>query len=247
MPHSQVKDHLELTKGRMQAWLYLCTNVAYPAGAAIPKALATYGASSEANESPYSVSIGRNISQFQRFRETDGKVLHEMFAKAMKGISAGGAVDVRHVVEGYPWHQLAAMTEHLIVDVGGGAGHVAIELARTHSTLNFEVQDLPETAESAERQCPPELKDRISFRAHDFRQKQPDHKAASITYFARFILHDWSDKYAAGILEALANSMRPQDRLIINEAVVPKPGTLPFGVERRLQWVSIRLMTGTSR
>lgn len=153
----------------------------------------------------------------------------------MRGIAAGGAVDVVHVIDGYPWHKLASIPDHLIVDVGGGAGHVAIGLARAHPTLRFEVQDLPETVESAERQCSSELKDRIGFRAHDFHQEQPSHKEASITYFARFILHDWSDKYAAGILEALAKSMRPQDRLIVNEAIVPKPGTLPLGVERRLQ------------
>lgn len=153
----------------------------------------------------------------------------------MKGISAGGAVDVRHAVDGYPWHKLTTIADHLIVDVGGGAGHVAIELAKSHQNLLFEVQDLPETVERAGTQCPSELKDRIAFRPHDFFQKQPSHKAASITYFARFILHDWSDKYAFQILEALAKSMRPQDRLIINEVVVPQPGTLPLGVERRLK------------
>lgn len=158
-----------------------------------------------------------------------------MFGKAMKGISAGGASGISHVVDGYPWHQFSTTTDHLIVDVGGGMGHVAIELAKTHDTLRFEVQDLPETVESAETQCPPEFKDRINFRAHNFLEQQPDHKAASITYFARFILHDWSDKYALQILEALAKSMRPQDRLIVNEVVIPELGKLPRGVERRLQ------------
>lgn len=158
-----------------------------------------------------------------------------MFAKAMKGISAGGAVDIRHAVTGYPWHKLTSITDHIIVDVGGGAGHVAIELAKVHPSLRFEVQDLPETVERAAKECPAELKDRIAFRPHDFLQTQPSHTAASVTYFARFILHDWSDKYAYEILGALAKSMRPQDRLIINEVVVPQPGTLPIGVERRLQ------------
>ncbi|PIA90440.1 6-hydroxytryprostatin B O-methyltransferase [Cercospora beticola] len=218
----------------LEAWLYLCTNVAYPAGAQIPRALELYGASSEADETAYSVSIGRKISQFQRFREPDGKALYSMFGKAMKGISAGGASGISHVVDGYPWHQFSTTTDHLIVDVGGGMGHVAIELAKTHDTLRFEVQDLPETVESAEKQCPPEFRDRIDFRAHNFLEQQPDHKAASITYFARFILHDWSDKYASQILEALAKSMRPQDRLIVNEVVIPELGTLPRGVERRL-------------
>lgn len=163
-----------------------------------------------------------------------------MFARAMKGISAGGAYDVAHALDGYPWAKLAASPNPLIVDVGGGPGHVAIALARLHPSLAFEVQDLPETVEVGAKNCPAELQDRISFQSHDFFQVQPARDTAadsSITYFARFILHDWSDLYAEKILDALAKSLRPRDRIILNEVVVPAPGELPLGVERRLRFV----------
>ena len=124
-----------------ESWLYLNTCVAFPAGAAIPKAIDAYGVSSEANESAYGMSIGRKISQFQRFREPDGHELHELFARAMRGISAGGAYDVQHAVDGYPWQDLG---ESLVVDVGGGPGHVSMALAQKYEKLGFEVQDLPE-------------------------------------------------------------------------------------------------------
>ena len=202
--------------------MYLCTNIAYPAGAVIPKAIEKYGVSSEANETAYSISIGRKISQFECFREADGNDEHEMFARAMRGISVGGAYDVRHVVEGgYPWHELEAMA-----------------LARRHGNLRFEVQDLPETVEVGARNCPEELKNRVVFRAHDFFKRQPLHDLFDdqpVVYFARFILHDWSDKYAFEILQALAESMRPRDRLILNEVVVPEPGELPRPIERKCQ------------
>lgn len=235
--HNSVSSLL-VTEPDLEAWLYLCTNVAYPAGAKIPQALETYGYSSEANESAYGVSIGRKVSQFERFREPDGDELHAMFAKAMRGISAGGAYDVRHAVEGYPWHKLAEKSQALVVDVGGGPGHVAMELAKKNPTLRFEVQDLPETVEVGAQNCPMELRERISFKPHNFFEKQPAHDVSeetSITYFARFILHDWSDKHAARILDALAKSLRPQDRVILNEVVVPAPGELPLEIERRLQ------------
>jgi 6-hydroxytryprostatin B O-methyltransferase len=235
--HNSVSALL-VTDPDLEAWLYLCTNVAYPAGAKIPQALETYGYSMEANESAYGVSIGRKVSQFERFREADGAEMHAMFAKAMRGISAGGAYDVRHAVEGYPWHELAKESGALVVDVGGGPGHVAMELAKKHPTLHFEVQDLAETVEVGAQNCPVELKERMAFKAHNFFEKQPTHEvsdAASITYFARFILHDWSDKHAARILDALAKSLRPQDRIILNEVVVPAPGELPLEIERRLQ------------
>lgn len=188
------------------------------------------------SESAYGVSIGRKISQFSRFREPDGKELHAMFARAMRGISAGGAYDVRHALDGYPWHQLPEKS--LIVDVGGGPGHVSMELAKQHPALRFEVQDLAETVAVGAQKCPVELKDRITFVAHDFFEVQGAHDVsadAPITYFARFILHDWSDKYATKILDALAKSMRRGDRLILNEVVIPRAGELPLEIERRLQ------------
>lgn len=227
---------LLITDPDLEAWLYLCTNIAYPAGAQLPKAIEQYGASSEPNETAYSVSIGRRISQFERFREPDGHAEHEMFARAMKGISAGGAYDVKHVVDGgYPWHELAPGT--LVVDVGGGPGHVAVALARKYPQLHFEVQDLAETVEFGARSCPEELQSRISFRAHDFFKPQPERpveEQRAVVYFARFILHDWSDKYAGQIVGALAQGMRAQDHLILNEVVVPEP-SVGARIERKSQ------------
>ncbi|KAF2795489.1 O-methyltransferase [Melanomma pulvis-pyrius CBS 109.77] len=238
-PRGQVAHNaassLLVTDANLEAWLYLCTNIAYPAGAQLPRAIEQYGASPEPNETAYSVSIGRPISQFDRFREPDGHADHEMFAKAMKGISAGGAYDIQHVVDGgYPWHELGQGT--LLVDVGGGPGHVAIALATKYPHLEFQVQDLAETVDFGHRNCPKELENRVRFQVHDFFQPQPEHRTAdqrAIVYFARFVLHDWSDKYAANIVGALAQRMRPQDRLILNEVVIPEPGEMARPVERK--------------
>jgi hypothetical protein len=66
---------------------------------------------------------------------------------------------------------------------------------------------------------------------------QPQHDVGnkSIAYFARFILHDWSDKYATKIVQQLAVGLRPQDRIILNEVVVPEAGIETRENERRLQ------------
>lgn len=230
---------LLVTDPDLEAWMDLSATIAYPAGASIPKALASYGYSMEADESAYGASIGRKVSQFQRFREADGHQLHEMFARAMRGIAVGGAYDVRHAVDGgYPWHLLEKDGGHLIVDVGGGPGHVAMALAKKYPSLRFEVQDLPETVAVGEKSCPEDLKSRIKFLSHDFMTVQPEHfvgEGVSIAYFCRFILHDWSDKYAQKILQQLATSLRPQDRIIINDVVVPEPGQESRERERRMQ------------
>lgn len=45
--HNAVSSLL-VTDPDLESWLYLCTNIAYPAGAKIPQALEQYGCSSEA-------------------------------------------------------------------------------------------------------------------------------------------------------------------------------------------------------
>ncbi|KAI5370387.1 putative O-methyltransferase domain, S-adenosyl-L-methionine-dependent methyltransferase [Septoria linicola] len=229
---------LLITDPDLEAWMYLSATIAYPAGAAIPKAVEQYGVSMEADEAAYGVSINRKIAQFQRFREPDGLKDHEMFARAMRGIAAGGAYDFRHAVDGgYPWHLLTNGPGHLVVDVGGGPGHVAMALAEKYPSLRFEVQDLPETVQVGAKNCPDQLKKRVAFRAHDFMTPQPAHEVngeEGIAYFARFILHDWSDKYATKIVQQLAVGLRPQDRIILNEVVVPEGGVEGRETERRM-------------
>lgn len=78
-------SELLVTDPDLEAWMDLSVTIAYPAGASVPKALASYGYSMEADESAFGASIGRKVSQFQRFRETDRHQLHEMFARAMRG------------------------------------------------------------------------------------------------------------------------------------------------------------------
>lgn len=230
---------LLVTDPDLEAWMELSTSVAYPSGAALTKALEQYGYSMEADEAGYGAFLGRKVSQFARFREADGAPYVEMFGRAMRGVSVGGAYDTRHDVDGgYPWHLLEQGAGHLIVDVGGGVGHLSIALAQKYPSLRFEVQDLPETVAMGEEGCPEDLKSRIRWRSHDFLEPQPEHKlkeGESIAYFCRFILHDWSDKYAQKILQQLATGLRPEDRIIIDEVVVPEPGQESRERERRLQ------------
>ncbi|KXT08894.1 hypothetical protein AC579_8461 [Pseudocercospora musae] len=102
-----------------------------------------------------------------------------MFARAMRGIAAGGAYDWRHAVDGgYPWHLLEEGGGHLVVDVEGGPGHVAIGLAQKYPKLRFEVQDLPETVAVGAKSCPDHLKSRISYSPHNFFEPQPKHHVA---------------------------------------------------------------------
>ena len=49
------------------------------------------------------------------------------------------------------------------------------------------------------------------------------------------MLHDWSDKYAIRILQALRPALKSDARVLIMEQVLPEPGTIPLFTEKGLR------------
>lgn len=109
-----------------------------------------------------------------------------------------------------------------MVDVGGGHGAVSMALAKATTHMNFVVQDLPNTATQGEKLLPTSLQGRVSFMAHDFFEEQPV-KCADV-YFLRYILHNWSDKYARRILKSLIPALKDSSRIVCYEFL---PGDRP--------------------
>ena len=120
----------------------------------------------------------------------------------------------------FPWNNLGDAT---IVDVGGSHGQYTIPIVQKFPTLRCIVQDLPETIATAPKL--PDMEDRVTFMAHDFFTEQPVHGAE--VYFLRWILHDWSDKYAIKILQGLIPALKDGSRVIIMESIVPEPQEVP--------------------
>jgi SAM-dependent methyltransferase len=149
------------------------------------------------------------------------------FKDAMSFLSTFLGLEPSYAVKAYDWASLGKAT---VVDVGGSHGLVCIALAKEFSDLQFVVQDLPKVIEDAKTKSPAELSDRVTFQAHDFFEEQPV-KNADIYYF-RWILHDWSDKYSAKILQALIPALKPGARLLFSERCLEKPCTLPLRAEK---------------
>ena len=128
------------------------------------------------------------------------------------------------MVNSYPWNGLEHAT---VVDVGGSHGAMSYALAERLPHLTCVVQDLPEVAAKASKSVPPELAHRVSFMPHDFFTQQP--VVGADMYLFRWVMHDWSDKYAINILRALIPALKYGARVVINEFVLPEPGTMsPF-------------------
>jgi len=119
----------------------------------------------------------------------------------------------------YPWQQLGRAT---VIDVGGGEGHVAVNLARLFPRLQFVVQDLELNIDGAARTISAEVSDRVRFEVHDFWTVQPAPMPGTVVYFMRWILHDWHDDDCVMILRQLLPGLKnTQNRLLIAEAVLP--------------------------
>ncbi|KAL9119135.1 MAG: hypothetical protein Q9187_004309 [Circinaria calcarea] len=135
---------------------------------------------------------------------------------------------------------LAETHSYMLVDIGGSLGFVCSRLAQSFPYLNFVVQDLPSAIESGRTQLPPELSDRIKFMAHDFLTEQPVRGAD--VYLFRWVLHNWSDKYAVQILRNLIPALKQGARILINDLVLPEPGVLPAWPEERLRSIDLTML-----
>lgn len=125
----------------------------------------------------------------------------------------------------------------LIVDIGGGLGHVIESILDKYPGLKGRciLQDLPDTIKQV--QSP---RTSIEPMVHDFFTSQPIKgdiisvilcamaKIVNIgarVYHLRNIMHDWPDQHCKAILERIIEVMeKGYSKIIINEMVMPNTG-----------------------
>ena len=131
------------------------------------------------------------------------------FGSAMQFFTKGDSWDLRHMLNSFDWSSIDKPGD-VVIDLGGGNGQISQYLARhTHHT-RFIVQDLPHVISEAPNHLPDDLKTRIDFASHDFftPQKSDPSSPPPAAFILRWILHNWSDKYAISILKNLVPAMR---------------------------------------
>jgi len=79
---------------------------------------------------------------------------------------------------------------------------------------------------------PAELSSRIELTAHDFFTEQT---VTADLYIARFILHNYSDKDATKILRSLLPVLKNGSKILIIDAIMPPPKTLPLPAEEAVR------------
>lgn len=183
---------------------------------------------SDSTHSPFSTRHGATMFEFYKKNPRYAA----RFAKAMGGITK---ID-RHITElkdGFPWGNL----QGTVVDVGGGSGHISISLAREFPRLSFVVQDGSADMLAQGKQLDLHgAEGRVTWMQHDFFQPQPLRDVAA--FFIRQCTHNWCDRDVVKILKSFVPGLegsKPGTPLLINETILPEPGTRPLHEERNLR------------
>lgn len=161
------------------------------------------------------------------------------FASAMAGVSRLE----RHfetLRDSFPWGQINGRK---VIDVGGGSGHMSVNLARTFPNLELIVQDSLTMLSSASQNNFSDLNGRVTFMPHDFFTPQP--VAGAAAYLLRYITHNWSDDDCIRIFRALVPALEKSPAgtpLLINDVVLPALGESSLYQENRMRQVDIMMM-----
>ena len=184
--------------------------------------------SQEPNQAGFQLANGTSESLFACLAQNQARAAR--FSNAMANLAQDPGFSPEHICQNYPWAKLETAT---VVDVGGSSGTFGIALAEHFPKLKIIVQDRPDVVQVASKQLPEPLKQQVSFMAHDFFTEQPVKNAD--VYFFKWILHDWSDKYAIQILRRLIPALKKGAKIVLNEYVVPQPGEVSLLKEREIR------------
>lgn len=130
-------------------------------------------------------------------------------------------------------------------------GHISISLAQAFPELHFEVQDLQVVVDKAKRiPLPSAISERVKFRVHDFFLPQPLSSRDASVFLVRAVLQNHPVRTAQNILRNIASVMKPGALIIINNALLPEPGTLGSraeAAERARSLFMMQAMNGADR
>ncbi|RYP28273.1 hypothetical protein DL767_007293 [Monosporascus sp. MG133] len=161
------------------------------------------------------------------------------FARAMAGWRRMEN-SVTELRDNFPWADLKGT----VVDIGGGSGHVSIILAQEFPQLSFVVQDeTDDMLAQGQKLLTDDVRDRVYFAKASFFEPQPYKGAAA--YLLRQCVHNWADHDVVTMFKSVVPGLEgsaPNTPLLINEIVLPEPGTVPRYWEREMRQADMVMM-----
>lgn len=208
--HSAASRHLVEVPGAFDA-LGMKVEELVPASQKAIEGLQRWPQAEEPTETGYNIAHGTELPFYRALAQQPERA--RRFGAGMRYFTERDNCDLSHLVGAFPWHEFDR-ADFTVVDVGGGHGGVSTRLASETKQMRFVVQDLEGTAKVGSEILAPELKERVSFMAHDFFTPQP---VTADVYFLRWILHNWSDKYCVEILRSLVPGLKSGARVLLYE------------------------------
>ncbi|KAF2231409.1 sterigmatocystin 8-O-methyltransferase precursor [Viridothelium virens] len=172
---------------------------------------------SDAMHSPFYARHG--VPAYEFYDKNPDKAIR--FASAMAGVTKLDH-QVTKLRDEFNWASLPAGN---VVDVGGGSGHVCIQLAREFTHLKFIIQDRLVMLNEGRELWTDGLKDRVEFMEHDLFKPQPIHDASA--FFMRHVTHNWTNPDCVRIFRSLVPALEKCAKgtpLLINDHVIPEFG-----------------------
>ncbi|KAI0470060.1 sterigmatocystin 8-O-methyltransferase [Xylariaceae sp. FL0804] len=226
--HTKISKFLAIPY--INSWVQFESKDTWPAIPMVADAMEKWPSSEEANETGFSLANGGR-SVFDVLTTDSTRAMR--FAGGMKSLDhVPGCADAA-VSKAYDWSSLG---NAYIVNVGGSRGHVAMDLADNFENLKLLVQDSAMVIKGAESGFPNQLKERVQFMEHELFEQQT---VQADVYFFRMVLRNWGDKYAIGILKAQVPALRPGAKILIQDACMPEPDTIPLWRERVMRAVDM--------
>ncbi|KAF7349741.1 Methyltransf-2 domain-containing protein [Mycena sanguinolenta] len=127
--------------------------------------------------------------------------------------------------QGFNWSGLPS--GDVVVDVGGGNGHISLAIAQKNPGLRVVVQDLEDTIKDSKihwkANLPTHVESQmVDFQVHDFHTPQPVPNAA--VFLLRHIVHNWSDERVVNILRHLRDAAQPTTKLVVIDRIPVSAG-----------------------
>ncbi|KAJ5418094.1 uncharacterized protein N7487_001644 [Penicillium crustosum] len=207
-----------LTKNEgMRSWMLVGLGETTPGALKIAEAVSQNNDSEEPQHSViipgWNIQNNTDLPVFQALATMPERAT--IFAKAMSWHAQLPGYSPQYLLDHFPF----GSGDITVVDIGGGIGHIARALADHCPKVQCIVQDRPEVILQAEQPLPANLQDRIRFQPHDLFKDQPVQGAG--VYLLRHVLHDWSNKYARKILQALIPALKPGAKVVLNDRIIP--------------------------
>jgi len=188
----------------------------YKSSAYLPEALVKYAhqfdtAQKEELRTAFNLAFNTDMHYFDWLYTPENIPKYgERFGRSMMG----GAREeiIAATLDTYDW---SVFNEgDVIVDVGGGVGHVGAAVSkRVKAGVKVVVQDRPSVVEQG-KGIHGHL---VEFQPHNFFDEQPI-KGAKV-YYLRLILHDWPDSVCRTILKNIIPAMESNSKLLILDGV----------------------------